>query len=164
MAGHSTFLVELNETSAILKHSTINSLVLLDELGRGTATYDGTAIAASVVNFLANVKCRTIFSTHYHNLVDNFTDDKRISFGHMACMVENEDEDDPTQETVTFLYKYSNGPCPKSYGFNAAKLAGMPMNIIRRAHEVNIFFDFVSTAAIYNLKKKTFPTFILHYI
>lgn len=84
MAGHSTFLVELSETSAILKHATRNSLVLLDELGRGTATYDGTAIAAAVVNFLADLKCRTLFSTHYHNLVDNFQDDSRISLGHMV--------------------------------------------------------------------------------
>lgn len=137
MAGHSTFLVELSETSAILKHATVNSLVLLDELGRGTATYDGTAIAASVVNFLAQLKCRALFSTHYHSLVDNFHEDRRISLGHMACMVENENNDDPTQETVTFLYKYSDGACPKSYGFNAAKLAGMPNSIIKRAHELS---------------------------
>lgn len=137
MAGHSTFLVELSETSAILKHATVNSLVLLDELGRGTATYDGTAIAASVVNFLADLKCRSLFSTHYHSLVDNFHEDQRISLGHMACMVENENNDDPTQETVTFLYKYSDGACPKSYGFNAAKLAGMPNSVIKRAHELS---------------------------
>ncbi|TDG45580.1 hypothetical protein AWZ03_008011 [Drosophila navojoa] len=137
LAGHSTFLVELNETSLILKHATPNSLVLLDELGRGTATYDGTAIAASVVNFLANLKCRTLFSTHYHNLIDFFHMDKRITLGHMACMVENEDNADPTQETVTFLYKYTAGACPKSYGFNAAKLAGMPHGIIKRAYELS---------------------------
>ncbi|KAH8396852.1 hypothetical protein KR215_005308 [Drosophila sulfurigaster] len=137
LAGHSTFLVELNETSLILKHATTHSLVLLDELGRGTATYDGTAIAASVVNFLANLKCRTLFSTHYHNLIDFFHMDKRITLGHMACMVENEDNTDPTQETVTFLYKYTAGACPKSYGFNAAKLAGMPQGIIKRAYELS---------------------------
>ncbi|KAH8269948.1 hypothetical protein KR018_000264 [Drosophila ironensis] len=137
LAGHSTFLVELNETSLILKHATCHSLVLLDELGRGTATYDGTAIAASVVNFLADLKCRTLFSTHYHNLIDFFQGDKRITLGHMACMVENEDNGDPTQETVTFLYKYTAGACPKSYGFNAAKLAGMPQGIIKRAYELS---------------------------
>ena len=137
LAGQSTFLVELSETSAILKHATVNSLVLLDELGRGTATYDGTAIAAAVVDFLANLKCRTLFSTHYHNLVDNFHNDQRITLGHMACMVESEGDDDPTKETVTFLYKYTDGACPKSYGFNAAKLAGMPASIIKRAYEVN---------------------------
>uniref|UniRef100_A0A182QD49 DNA mismatch repair protein n=1 Tax=Anopheles farauti TaxID=69004 RepID=A0A182QD49_9DIPT len=137
MAGHSTFLVELNETSAILKHATADSLVLLDELGRGTATYDGTAVAGAVVHFLADLSCRTIFSTHYHNLVDSFHDDPRITLGHMACMVENEDGEDPTQETVTFLYRYTDGACPKSYGFNAAKLAGMPAAIIKRAHELS---------------------------
>ncbi|XP_050071807.1 probable DNA mismatch repair protein Msh6 [Anopheles maculipalpis] len=137
MAGHSTFLVELNETSAILKHATADSLVLLDELGRGTATYDGTAVAGSVVHFLADLKCRTMFSTHYHNLVDSFHDDPRVVLGHMACMVENEDSDDPTQETVTFLYRYTGGACPKSYGFNAAKLAGMPTAIIKRAYELS---------------------------
>lgn len=141
LAGQSTFLVELNETSAILKHATVNSLILLDELGRGTATYDGTAIAAAVVDFLADLKCRTLFSTHYHNLVDNFHNDERINLGHMACMVENEgdgeDSSDPTQETVTFLYKYTDGACPKSYGFNAAKLAGLDKEIIKRGHQVS---------------------------
>lgn len=84
MAGHSTFLVELNETSTILKHATEKSLVLLDELGRGTATYDGTSIAGAVVQFLAELKCRSMFSTHYHNLVDNFERDERILLGHMV--------------------------------------------------------------------------------
>ncbi|XP_037939091.1 probable DNA mismatch repair protein Msh6, partial [Teleopsis dalmanni] len=137
LSGQSTFLVELNETSLILKHATVHSLVLLDELGRGTATYDGTAIAVSVVNYLADIKCRTLFSTHYHNLIDFFQKDQRITLGHMACMVENEDDDDPTQETVTFLYKYSPGACPTSYGFNAAKLAGMPTPIIKRAYQLS---------------------------
>lgn len=64
-----------------------------------------------------------------------FSNDKMF-YKIQACMVENEDNDDPTQETVTFLYKYSDGACPKSYGFNAAKLAGMPNSVIKRAHEV----------------------------
>lgn len=142
MANQSTFLVELNETSLILKHCTHNSLVLLDELGRGTSTYDGTAIAQSVANFLATLRCRTLFSTHYHSLVDNFYGDERINLGHMACMVENENSEDITKENVTFLYKYTTGACPKSFGFNAAKLAGIQLEIIRRAHEVNIYKNF----------------------
>lgn len=136
-------MVELSETSAILKHATDNSLVLLDELGRGTSTYDGNAIAGAVVNYLAKKQCRCLFSTHYHNLVDTFQFDDRVALGHMACMVENEDSEDPTQETVTFLYKYVAGPCPKSYGFNAAKLAGMPHSIIRRAYEVRDGFSII---------------------
>eukprot|EP00112_Aurelia_sp_Birch-Aquarium-sp1_P001465 Seg1159.3 transcript_id=Seg1159.3/GoldUCD/mRNA.D3Y31 product="DNA mismatch repair protein Msh6" protein_id=Seg1159.3/GoldUCD/D3Y31 len=136
--GESTFFVELSETATILQHSTKHSLVLLDELGRGTATFDGTAIASAVVRELAHsIKCRTLFSTHYHSLVDEFTDDPTVTLGHMACMVENEDENsegDPSTETITFLYKLTGGPCPKSYGFNAAKLAGLPNDIIKKAY------------------------------
>lgn len=86
MSGHSTFLVELRETVSILKHATTSSLVLLDELGRGTSTYDGAAIAGAVVDHLADLGCRSIFSTHYHNLVDNFHDDNRIALGHMVII------------------------------------------------------------------------------
>ncbi|KAL3892164.1 hypothetical protein ACJMK2_004398 [Sinanodonta woodiana] len=135
MAGESTFYVELSETSAILQHATQHSLVLMDELGRGTATYDGTAIACSVVEELSQkIRCRTLFSTHYHSLVEEFSHDPNIRLGHMACMVESEEED-PTQETITFLYKFSKGACPKSYGFNAAKLANIPDSVIKVAVE-----------------------------
>ncbi|XP_029035592.1 probable DNA mismatch repair protein Msh6 [Osmia bicornis bicornis] len=137
LAGQSTFLVELTETAAILQHATPYSLVLLDELGRGTSTYDGTAIAASVVDALTKLKCRTLFSTHYHSLVEDYEDNKDITLAHMACMVENEEEDKVTQETVTFLYKLSEGACPKSYGFNAARLAGVPVVITNRGHEIS---------------------------
>ncbi|CAI9720918.1 mismatch repair Msh6 [Octopus vulgaris] len=131
MAGESTFFVELSETASILQHATENSLVLLDELGRGTATYDGTAIAAAVVEEISKtINCRTLFSTHYHSLTDMFSSDPNVRLGHMACMVENESEDDPTQETITFLYKFVKGACPKSYGFNAARLASIPNEII----------------------------------
>ncbi|XP_071491838.1 DNA mismatch repair protein Msh6-like [Diadema antillarum] len=136
LSGESTFYVELSETASILKHATKHSLVLMDELGRGTATYDGTAIATAVVKELSEtVGCRTLFSTHYHSLVEEFSHDPNIRLGHMACMVENECEDDPSQETITFLYKFVGGACPKSYGFNAARLAGLPDEIIQVARQ-----------------------------
>ncbi|KAK6489333.1 DNA mismatch repair protein Msh6-like isoform X1 [Huso huso] len=135
MAGESTFFVELSETASILHHGTSHSLVLLDELGRGTATYDGTAIASAVVKELAeNIQCRTLFSTHYHSLVEDYSHCTAVRLGHMACMVENECED-PSQETITFLYKFITGACPKSYGFNAARLANIPEEVIQTGHK-----------------------------
>ncbi|KAJ8412634.1 hypothetical protein AAFF_G00115850 [Aldrovandia affinis] len=135
MSGESTFYVELSETASILHHGTGHSLVLLDELGRGTATYDGTAIASAVVKELAErIGCRTLFSTHYHSLVEDHARDPAVRLGHMACMVENECED-PSQETITFLYKFIRGACPKSYGFNAARLASIPEEVIQSGHE-----------------------------
>ncbi|EMP31047.1 DNA mismatch repair protein Msh6 [Chelonia mydas] len=135
MSGESTFFVELSETSSILRHATEHSLVLVDELGRGTATFDGTAIASAVVKELAeNIKCRTLFSTHYYSLVEDYSHSAAVQLGHMACMVENESED-PSQETITFLYKFIRGACPKSYGFNAARLANIPEEVIQKGHK-----------------------------
>ncbi|VDP11565.1 unnamed protein product [Soboliphyme baturini] len=143
--GQSTFFVELSETNSILKNATVNSLVIIDELGRGTSTHDGTAIAFAVLKELANnVCCRTIFSTHYHSVVKDFSDHPNVFVGHMvgirfflfvnsACVVEKE-LDDPVSENVTFLYKLAKGACPKSYGFNAAKLAGIRPNVLRNAY------------------------------
>ncbi|XP_077191229.1 DNA mismatch repair protein Msh6 isoform X3 [Paroedura picta] len=135
LSGESTFFVELSETSSILQHATEHSLVLMDELGRGTATFDGTAIASAVVRELSeNIRCRTMFSTHYHSLVEDYFHSSSVQLGHMACMVENE-TDDPSQETITFLYKFIKGACPKSYGFNAARLADIPEEIIQKGHK-----------------------------
>uniref|UniRef100_A0A8C4PYB2 DNA mismatch repair protein n=1 Tax=Eptatretus burgeri TaxID=7764 RepID=A0A8C4PYB2_EPTBU len=112
-----------------------SDFVLFDAAGRGTATYDGTAIASAVVHELAqNIGCRTLFSTHYHSLVEDFAKSTSVRLGHMACMVENENDDDPSQETITFLYKFVGGACPKSYGFNAARLAGLPDEVIKQGH------------------------------
>ncbi|XP_004931420.2 probable DNA mismatch repair protein Msh6 isoform X1 [Bombyx mori] len=142
LAGQSTFLVEMNETAAIVRHATVHSLVLLDELGRGTSTYDGTAIASGVCAALAGRGCRAVFSTHYHSLVRHLAAHDGLVLGHMACMVETDEsvpdsEDHIPEETITFLYKLSPGACPKSYGFNAARLAGIPKEITRRAHEIS---------------------------
>uniref|UniRef100_A0A8C6UUN0 DNA mismatch repair proteins mutS family domain-containing protein n=1 Tax=Neogobius melanostomus TaxID=47308 RepID=A0A8C6UUN0_9GOBI len=152
MAGESTFFVELSETASILHHATKHSLVLLDELGRGTATYDGTAIACAVVKELAEkICCRTLFSTHYHSLVEDYANNPAVRLGHMACMVENECED-PSQETITFLYKFISGACPKSYGFNAARLANLPEEVIQIGHKKAREFE-RSTISIRLFKK-----------
>ncbi|KAG5872856.1 hypothetical protein JTB14_002909 [Gonioctena quinquepunctata] len=137
--GHSTFYNELSEAACILQHATVHSLLLIDELGRGTSTHDGNAIASAYVKKLTKMKCRTTFSTHYHSLVDSFIGLPEVQLGHMACMVEN--DDDPTQESVTFLYKMAEGTCPKSYGFNVAKLAGLNKSIIVRARQVSKEFE-----------------------
>ncbi|CAK1593977.1 unnamed protein product [Parnassius mnemosyne] len=142
LSGQSTFLVEMNETAAIVKHATVHSLVLLDELGRGTSTYDGTAIASAVCVELAARECRAVFSTHYHSLVQYLAAQPGVQLGHMACMVETDEsavdcEDDIPEETITFLYKLSPGACPKSYGFNAARLAGIPRDITKRAQLIS---------------------------
>lgn len=88
LAGESTFYLELSETASILHHATRHSLVLMDELGRGTATFDGTSIAYSVVKELAqNIQCRSLFSTHYHHLVEEFCDKDNVSMGHMVIFL-----------------------------------------------------------------------------
>lgn len=84
MQGQSTFLVELLEAAAILQHGTCHSLVLIDELGRGTSTHDGNAIAKAYLRKLTQMQCRTVFSTHYHNIVDSFAGDENIQLGHMV--------------------------------------------------------------------------------
>ncbi|KAG5451779.1 DNA mismatch repair protein msh6 [Clonorchis sinensis] len=145
LAGESTFMVELAETAAILRHCTPHSLVLMDELGRGTSTHDGAALASAVLHYLANPGAdqligqgpRTLFSTHYHSLVDEValggqqSAVARIGLGHMACMVEEQSEAEAGLENITFLYKFIPGACPKSYGFNAARLAHLPDEVIQ---------------------------------
>ncbi|EIE20176.1 hypothetical protein COCSUDRAFT_18682, partial [Coccomyxa subellipsoidea C-169] len=131
MTGQSTFLVELIETAAALNRATSASLVALDELGRGTATTDGAAIAAAVIHaFTQRIKCRGLFATHYHKLADAHADDPTTSIRHMACHV---DRDAAGREQVTFLYQLQDGACPKSYGTACARLAGMPDAILDRA-------------------------------
>lgn len=131
MAGQSTFLTELSETAAMLSSATHNSLVALDELGRGTSTSDGQAIAESVLeHFVHKIQCRGIFSTHYHRLSVDYERDPKVSLCHMACRV---GEEIGGVEEVTFLYKLTPGACPKSYGVNVARLAGLPNSLLENA-------------------------------
>ncbi|KAK6937293.1 DNA mismatch repair protein MutS, connector domain [Dillenia turbinata] len=131
MAGQSTFLTELSETASMLTSATCHSLVALDELGRGTSTSDGQAIAEAVLeHFVHKVQCRGMFSTHYHRLSVDYQKNSKISLFHMACQV---GEGNEGAEEVTFLYKLTRGACPKSYGVNVARLAGLPDSVLLKA-------------------------------
>ncbi|KAE9553997.1 hypothetical protein FO519_002757 [Halicephalobus sp. NKZ332] len=133
-AGQSTFYVELDETKSIIKNATRDSFVIIDELGRGTSTNDGTAIAGAILKELADkMMCRTFFSTHYFALCDLVQENSNVRLAHMSFVVNNESLDDPTEEEIIFHYTLTDGVCKKSYGFNAAKLAGMPIQLIREA-------------------------------
>ncbi|KXZ50845.1 hypothetical protein GPECTOR_15g531 [Gonium pectorale] len=150
MTGQSTFFIELAETAAMLARATSDSLVALDELGRGTATLDGAAIAGAVLAHLAGTTgCRGLFATHYHHLSDEHAADPRVAVMHMACAVEGAEPggasasaaDGAGPEEVTFLYRLTVGACPKSYGTNVARLAGLPPRVVERAAEVSSRWD-----------------------
>lgn len=131
MAGQSTFLTELSETASMLSSATCNSLVALDELGRGTATSDGQAIAESVLEHLVRkVQCRGLFSTHYHRLAVDYLKDPKVCLCHMACQVGS---GIAGLDEVTFLYRLTPGACPKSYGVNVARIAGLPTSVLQKA-------------------------------
>jgi DNA mismatch repair protein MSH6 len=144
MAGQSTFFVELAETAMILHAATEDSLCILDELGRGTATFDGTAVAHSVVHHLVSVKrCRALFATHYHLLVADWEVDPRVKMGHMDCIVQPTnpsagEAEGWTREDVTFLYKLCDGASPKSYGIHVAQLAGLPQAVLELAQRKSL--------------------------
>lgn len=142
LSGQSTFFVELAETASILLNATTHSLCILDELGRGTATFDGTAIAHAVTDHLVTkVCCRAMFATHYHSLVEDWEMDPRVSLGHMDCIVQGSDEATKDSENVTFLYKLCGGASPKSYGINVAKLAKLPEIVIQLARQHSQAFE-----------------------
>jgi DNA mismatch repair protein MutS len=129
--GQSTFMVEMVETANILHHATPRSLVILDEIGRGTSTYDGLAIARAIVEYLHNNKrcgAKTLFATHYHELVEV----ARILPRVRACNVAVTEEGGQ----VVFLRKIVPGGADKSYGIHVAQLAGIPRQVLRRAEEV----------------------------
>jgi DNA mismatch repair protein MutS len=127
--GRSTFMVEMTETAAILNTATDRSLILLDEIGRGTATYDGLAIAWAVVEFLQkHTKAKTLFATHYHELTDLETLLPSVRNYHVSVR--------ETGGNVIFLRKVEPGAADKSYGIEVAKLAGLPNEVITRARQV----------------------------
>lgn len=127
--GQSTFMVEMNETANILNHATNKSLVLLDEIGRGTATFDGLSIAWAVAEYLAiEIQCRTIFATHYHELNELASILENVA-NYQVTVKELENE-------IIFLHEVKAGGADKSYGIEAGRLAGLPKVVISRAKQV----------------------------
>jgi DNA mismatch repair protein MutS len=127
--GQSTFMVEMNETANILNHATAKSLVLLDEIGRGTATFDGLSIAWAVAEYLAvEIKSRTIFATHYHELNELATIVSNVA-NYQVTVKELPDQ-------IIFLHQVQPGGADKSYGIEAGRLAGLPTVVIQRAKQV----------------------------
>lgn len=129
MSGQSTFMVEMIEANNALKNATANSLILFDEIGRGTSTYDGMALAQAMIEYInRNIKAKTLFSTHYHELTD--MEDKNPSIHNVHVDVHEEDEH------VTFLYRVVDGKADKSYGINVARLAHLPSSVLDRAKQI----------------------------
>ena len=130
-SGQSTFMVEMNEVSNILRNATSESLIILDEIGRGTSTFDGLAIAWSVVEHIANKKllgAKTLFATHYHELTE--LEDKMYNVNNYCIAVKEAGDD------IVFLRKIIKGGADKSYGIQVAKLAGVPEMVIDRAKDI----------------------------
>ncbi len=128
VSGQSTFMVEMNEVAHILKYATKDSLVILDEIGRGTSTYDGMSIARAVIEYIRDhVGAKTLFATHYHELTD-LEDDIHVK---NYCIAVKEKGDD-----VTFLRRIIAGSADKSYGIHVAKLAGLPDHVLDRAQNI----------------------------
>ncbi|MBN2281450.1 MAG: DNA mismatch repair protein MutS [Candidatus Marinimicrobia bacterium] len=143
-AGESTFLMEMNETANILNNATPKSLVLLDEIGRGTSTYDGMSIAWAVTEYLHNhetTAAKTLFATHYHELTELEKLLPRV--GNLNVAVKE------YGNTVAFLRKILPGGCDRSYGIHVAKMAGVPDRVIHRANEI---------MANFNMEKRDLPT------
>ena len=127
--GESTFMVEMNEVANILKNATKNSLIILDEVGRGTSTYDGLSIAWAIVEYIANdIKAKTLFATHYHELTE--LSNKLKGVKNLTVLVEEKADE------IIFLRKIIEGSTDKSYGIEVAKLAGIDKKIIDRANEI----------------------------
>ena len=129
VSGESTFMVEMKEANNAISNATENSSVLFDDLGRGTATFDGMALAQAIIEYIHdNIKCKTLFSTHYHELTDLENNLHNLKNIHVSAHEENGE--------ITFLHKIENGSVDKSYGIHVAKLANLPDKLIKRAASI----------------------------
>jgi len=129
ISGQSTFMIEMMEANNALQNATNNSLILFDEIGRGTATFDGMALAQGIIEYIHDkIHAKTLFSTHYHELTaleNNLTHLKNV---HVKAVEQNQE--------LIFLHKVENGPSDKSYGIQVAKLANLPPSLIKRAEKI----------------------------
>ena len=134
VSGESTFMVEMNEAAFAISSATENSLILFDELGRGTATFDGMALAQSIIEYIHNnIKAKTLFSTHYHELTDLEDTLTRLKNVHVSAHEED--------GKITFLHKVKNGSIDKSYGIHVARLANLPESLIKRASQILAVYE-----------------------
>ena len=134
VGGESTFMVEMKEANKAIMGATANSLILFDELGRGTATYDGMSLAEAILEYIHDhIHCKTLFSTHYHELTSMSKSLKKIKNIHVSASEEG--------GNITFLHKVKDGAIDKSYGINVAMLANLPKEVIERANEILSIYE-----------------------
>ncbi len=153
VSGESTFMVEMKEACFAIDEADVDSLIIFDELGRGTATYDGMALAQAILEYIHNhTKAKTMFSTHYHELTELDKELNNLKNVHVSAKEED--------GKITFLHKVENGAVDKSYGIHVASLAGLPKSLIKRAEEIlNIYEreakkDFTYYQTSLNLEEK----------
>ena len=138
-------MVEMNEAKDAICNATKNSLILFDELGRGTATFDGMSLAKAILEYISKeIKCKTLFSTHYHEITSLEKEYKNIKNVHVSAIEE--------EGKLTFLHKVKNGSIDKSYGIHVAKLANMPDEIINNANKILSDFESKNHKSIKNEK------------
>ena len=145
--GQSTFMVEMLEVATILQNATFKSLLILDDIGRGTSTFDGLAIARAVIEDISQrVKCRTLFSTHYHELTELEALLSGVkNYKVLAC---------EKDKGIVFLHKIMQGGTNKSFGVEVAKLAGLPQNVIKRAKEIQKLLDKIAVSTQEKVEKE----------
>ena len=150
VSGESTFMVEMKEANNAVSNATSNSLILFDELGRGTATYDGISLAQSILEYIHDeVKAKTLFSTHYHELTTLDSNLRNLRNVHVSAVEE--------AGSITFLHKIKKGPVDKSYGIHVASLVNLPSKIIKRADEIlNVYENKTEKKEIYKQTSLSF--------
>jgi len=144
ISGQSTFMVEMIEVNNALSNATENSLILFDEIGRGTATYDGMALAQAIIEYIhEKIKCKSLFSTHYHELTELEHHLGTLKNVHVSAK-ENKGK-------IVFFHKVKDGAVDKSYGINVAKLASLPSSLIKRSNVILKELEKVGKEADMNL-------------